>query len=651
MNQAELSQKQDEQTKQKHVSYTESSPSKSNSTNLSNTTTDNKKLTVHEFVIYTRFRQFITSPGLKVDYQVVTSLSSSFRRAKALIDFQSSPLLKTILNGSPLDSAFWFNKDPNEKDLKLNFLNEYNESQQKVILQCSSIINYQEPKLYFIQGPPGTGKSYTIIGIINAIFSRLNHYQNQAKQNGNMSESVRKKFANFKLLICSPSNGGCDELTRRIKTLRDKKNSSINELVMKRECNIVRVGRNDSIHRDCEEITLEYLFKKKLDQLIFEKKSEKSESLSSHFKSLQQTEKMLTSRVKAFKMANKERELKEAESSLEELKKKIKKFQDQFAKNKSNEVSFADRKKLEIKAKEQVLKEADIIISTCNFSGNSLLDCLTAEKNNGHSQISVIIIDEAAQCLEVDTLIPLRFGCDKIIQVGDPEQLPATVLSKLAQEKGLTMSMFERIYQRFRFTDKNPIRMLYVQYRMHPEICEFPSANFYKGKLITHKEAAQKRSIIDLKPYLFLNVLNSQEIGDEISGSVYNPIEADQIVDFCKFLSGKYYKFSVGIITPYQKQVSYLKDLTAKNNLKIEVGTVDGYQGREKDIVIFSCVRARNSDRKIGFLSHRQRLNVALTRAKYALYIFGHVESLMVNEDWRNCIENAKKRNLIINLE
>lgn len=78
---------------------------------------------------------------------------------------------------------------------------------------------------------------------------------------------------------------------------------------------------------------------------------------------------------------------------------------------------------------------------------------------------------------------------------------------------------------------------------------------------------------------------------------------------------------------------------------------MDGYQGREKDVIIFSSVRARNPEGTIGFLSHRQRLNVALTRAKYALYIFCHVKSLRVNEDWRNCMDDAHKRKLIINID
>ncbi len=87
--------------------------------------------------------------------------------------------------------------------------------------------------------------------------------------------------------------------------------------------------------------------------------------------------------------------------------------------------------------------------------------------------------------MELETLIPLRFGCNKIIQVGDPEQLPATVMSTLAQEKGFAQSLFGRTYLRFGLTPTSPIRMLYEQFRMHPEICSFPSRHFYDGKLVT----------------------------------------------------------------------------------------------------------------------------------------------------------------------
>ena len=100
--------------------------------------------------------------------KLITSLSSSFRRVKSLIAFQNSPLQKSILNISQQDQTFWIK--PDEKDIKLS-LGEFNESQKKVIVQCSSILKSNEPKLCFIQGPPGTGKSHTIVGTINALFT------------------------------------------------------------------------------------------------------------------------------------------------------------------------------------------------------------------------------------------------------------------------------------------------------------------------------------------------------------------------------------------------------------------------------------------------------------------------------------------------
>jgi DNA polymerase alpha-associated DNA helicase A len=73
-----------------------------------------------------------------------------------------------------------------------------------------------------------------------------------------------------------------------------------------------------------------------------------------------------------------------------------------------------------------------------------------------------------------------------------------------------------------------------------------------------------------------------------------------------------------------------LKRLIRQQNFsQVEVGTVDSFQGREKDIILLSSVRA-NSEGKIGFLQQRQRLNVSITRAKHALYIFCHMESLKV---------------------
>ena len=86
---------------------------------------------------------------------------------------------------------------------------------------------------------------------------------------------------NLKILICSPSNGGCDELTRRFKSFKNKlRHEKIREL------NVVRVGRIESMHRDCDEITLDNLSRKKFEELVTKKNCEKSNSLNEHYKQL-----------------------------------------------------------------------------------------------------------------------------------------------------------------------------------------------------------------------------------------------------------------------------------------------------------------------------------------------------------------------------
>ena len=176
----------------------------------------------------------------------------------------------------------------------------------------------------------------------------------------------------------------------------------------------------------------------------------------------------------------------------------------------------------------------------------------------------------------------------------------------------------------------------------------FPSKHFYKGKLKTCTSLSYKNN---LQPYLVYDLEKSQEEGDENSGGLFNPVEARFVVEKClKLNDSGNENFSIGIITPYQRQVTFLKETFGNrkpNN--IEIGTVDSYQGREKDIIIFCSVRAKSSNSKIGFLVNRQRLNVSLTRAKYALYVVCHADSLKAgSEDWKRFIEDASQRQRII---
>ena len=101
----------------------------------------------------------------------------------------------------------------------------------------------------------------------------------------------------------------------------------------------------------------------------------------------------------------------------------------------------------------------------------------------------------------------------------------------------------------------------------------------------------------------------------------------------------------IGIVTPYAGQVRAIRDLLPESLQEVEVRTIDGYQGREKDVIIFSCVRS-NSDGNIGFLSDRRRLNVALTRAKRGLVVIGNSDTLRHDDNWGAWIEHVRSRKL-----
>lgn len=122
-----------------------------------------------------------------------------------------------------------------------------------------------------------------------------------------------------------------------------------------------------------------------------------------------------------------------------------------------------------------------------------------------------------------------------------------------------------------------------------------------------------------------------------------------------------------GIIAPYSQQIKTMRDqfrsrfpgvLQGSNTAnRVEISTVDGFQGREMDIIIFTCVRAPDANggaqssagtRGIGFLSEWRRLNVAITRAKYGLWMIGHADTLRQDDHWRELIEEARARNVLL---
>jgi superfamily I DNA and/or RNA helicase len=106
------------------------------------------------------------------------------------------------------------------------------------------------------------------------------------------------------------------------------------------------------------------------------------------------------------------------------------------------------------------------------------------------------------------------------------------------------------------------------------------------------------------------------------------------------------YRGDIGVITPYTRQVKEIGEKLSANQIPkgVEVRTVDGFQGREKEIIIISLVRS-NNENEIGFLVNQQRMNVLLTRAKCAMIVFGNKRTLISNDLWKNWINSVPNIN------
>ncbi|KAL5699448.1 hypothetical protein ACHQM5_030351 [Ranunculus cassubicifolius] len=330
-------------------------------------------------------------------------------------------------------------------------------------------------------------------------------------------------------------------------------------------------------------------------------------------------------------------------------------------------------KALKIKLRKTILREAQIVVTTLSGSGGDLYGVCSESFSNykfgsfsENTLFDAVVIDEAAQALEPATLIPLQLlksSRTKCIMVGDPKQLPATVLSQVASKFLYECSMFERLQRA-----GHPVVMLAKQYRMHPEICKFPSYHFYENKLLNGGQMTSKNAPFHeskyLGPYLFFDVVDGQESHGKKAGSMslFNECEASVAVEVLRFFSQKYPSEFVGgrigIISPYKSQVSLLRSKFSSVfgsgvTADVEFNTVDGFQGREVDILILSTVRASDlsvsggKSSVIGFVADVRRMNVALTRAKLSLWILGNAKTLQTNQNWAALIKNAKERNLI----
>ncbi|KAM7196172.1 RNA dependent RNA polymerase domain containing protein [Rhypophila sp. PSN 637] len=309
--------------------------------------------------------------------------------------------------------------------------------------------------------------------------------------------------------------------------------------------------------------------------------------------------------------------------------------------------SFAARK-----AAEKRIKASRLIFTTCGGAGLGLLR---------KRSFDIVIIDEASQQTEPASLVPLVKGCQKAILVGDHVQLRPTV-TKHAAAQGFDVSLFERLYTaETNYTGRGGVKkvMLDTQYRMHAAICKFSSDEFYNSALKTGVSAdarpllesmfpwppaAGLKSRDDVARMVFVDCSSKEDLGHK---SKSNSGQTKLCLQVCKLLRTAKSNISaksptaagglagqpddlanqfIAVLTPYTRQVEVLKrELAGISNL--EVCSIDGFQGREADVVVFVTVRC-NEHGVIGFLTDLRRLNVAMTRAKCGVVVIGNRATL-----------------------
>ncbi|XP_028125769.1 uncharacterized protein LOC114322616 isoform X1 [Camellia sinensis] len=278
------------------------------------------------------------------------------------------------------------------------------------------------------------------------------------------------------------------------------------------------------------------------------------------------------------------------------------------------------------------------------------------EEEEKKNPLELLVIDEAAQLKECESTIPLQLsGIRHAILIGDEQQLPAMVQSKICQNVEFGRSLFERLVLL-----GHKKHLLSIQYRMHPSISMFPNREFYDNMISDGpnvKEGTYERLFLQgsmYGSYSFINVSYGQE-GFDNRHSTKNMVEVavatDIVARLFKESKASKQKVRIGCISPYKAQVFALEqkfgktyNTDANSDFSVSVRSVDGFQGGEEDVIIISTVRC-NGRGSVGFLSNRQRANVALTRARHCLWILGNGATLINSGSvWKKLVVDAKAR-------
>ncbi|KAJ3020703.1 hypothetical protein HKX48_000367 [Thoreauomyces humboldtii] len=293
-----------------------------------------------------------------------------------------------------------------------------------------------------------------------------------------------------------------------------------------------------------------------------------------------------------------------------------------YLQNRHLRTDLRDREKRNAR---EIVDGASVVLSTlAGSAGNTVYKA---------KPFDVLVVDEATQALTPEVWMACRLAL-KVILAGDPCQLAPTVKSA----KGLETTVFDTLRTR----DPTSVRLLDTQYRMHEHIGQWASTAMYDGKLKTH-DGAKGRTLADLPnvsrtdetstPLLFIDTAGceyTESIEEaEEEPSKFNDQEASLVVAYLSLLVGKagVDPATVAVISPYAAQARLIRHMLVATHPTVEVSSVDGFQGREKDVIVISLVRS-NDKGEVGFLKDDRRMNVAITRARRHVCLVGDSETM-----------------------
>lgn len=475
------------------------------------------------------------------------------------------------------------NPNNNSYEHYIEYIDEtLNPSQKDAVKKALST-----PDFFLVHGPFGTGKTRTLVELI---------YQ-----------EVRQ---NRKVLATAESNTAVDNLLERI--------------VSNDKIKVTRLGHPQRVSKDNIQHTLAYKFEQHpLNSNI--------ESYYNVIDEYVEERKYYTKPTPQYRRGMSDNQIiqyaSRGKSSRGVKSETIKSMARWIDYNNKVDEFYNKIKKLETKIINEIIEDSNIIVST---NSSAALESIQ------NTKFDVAIIDEASQATIPSVLIPIA-KAHRFILAGDHKQLPPTILSDEAYQ--LEDTLFESLIEKY----PHKSQLLNVQYRMNEELMKFPNQEFYDNQLKSDSSIKDitLNDIIDYdeKVLTFIDTSqmdNNQEGRLLDSKSRINRLEASLCIELANnYIKKGVDKKNIGIISPYADQVKIIEDKT-----DVEVKSVDGFQGREKEIIIISTVRS-NENGELGFLNDLRRLNVAITRAKRKLIIVGNKDTLSYNSTYQKLVKNS----------